>query len=733
MSFSDRVTMAFLEEDNAQRAFFRLRPLLNSAGPCTQEELSVLPDEGFARIVPDKNEQANFKDRMRTLGHLCIIDLTPYPTEANKIRTNKNYAPEKGENNQYILYSDVIHALPDTLVYEIIEAQTTEEIPQKASSLITPQGYVRVRDQWFGPLSMGQEVIEAAQVPPVEQLHTLTLPDGKQRLFYWPVQSASASVHFMQEEDSTHDELTPLSKRTDTRILTMDAPIASQTAFGRPPVVQMPVRAAVPEDAVLSGTPLYTDAIPRTRLSRTRNPLHEVVDAQWRAAKYDAPSAQLQQGANLRHVENPLELFKEAAEEAWAIPEAQQQVLKMLLALPGMQKRLEKLFHAGEPDSLLVASMRRQLQELEAERLALLVQLDKAKENKAAYREEVLSASQQEHTLKLKQLREEIASCQEAEASLSKQLAELIDQRNALQAVCDEMIRCDLPTRLQAFAKGCHLSMDRPPLPLRLSPVVGTKVQPARMIASLQEAFAREWGTLKQEDAVHFLTLFSQCQRVQLVHTSLAEASRFARLSMEALGLKEAFAVQTCQEQSVVMDAPCGTMSPVCVATPYVCPEEGHESLKTLLLSKSPTAYLNHLSYDLSPWPVLILPESSHSFQMEHSSCAGEALPAICAESLKEFSSYLGTINQEALRWLGELKEAMASVQQPLPWVVGRVMTAYLGTAGTLMQGGIAAAADYAFLAWIVPLALQQEKLHKALRPLLPSLPRSGAILRQYM
>jgi hypothetical protein len=49
------------------------------------------------------------------------------------------------------------------------------------------------------------------------------------------------------------------------------------------------------------------------------------------------------------------------------------------------------------------------------------------------------------------------------------------------------------------------------------------------------------------------------------------------------------------------------------------------------------------------------------------------------------------------------------------------------------MQGGIAAAGDYAFLAWIVPLALAQEKLQKALRPLLPSLPRSWAVLRQYM
>jgi hypothetical protein len=347
--------------------------------------------------------------------------------------------------------------------------------------------------------------------------------------------------------------------------------------------------------------------------------------------------------------------------------------------------------------------------------------------------DEVLAAAQQEHTAKLKQLREEISACQEAEDALTKQLQELIDQRSALQSVCDELMRGDLPARLQAFAKGYHLSLDKSPLPLRLSPAIGTMAQPARMIAALQEAFVKEWGPLKQEDAVHFLTLFALCKKIQLVHPSLAETARFARLSMEALGLKTAFAVQSCPDQSIAVDAPGCAMSPVCVATPHVCPEDGNANLKTLLLSKSPTAHLNHLSYELAPWPVLILPDATQSYQYVSSPHAGEALSPISMESLKEFSAPQGTISQEALRWLGELKDAMAAAQQPLPWAVGRVMTDYLGAAGTWMQGGIAAAADYAFLAWIVPLALSQEKLLKALRPLLPSLPRSGDVLRQCM
>ena len=730
MSFSDRVTMAFLEEDNTQRAFFRLRPLLNSEGPCTQEELSILPDEGYARIVPDKNEQANFKDRMRTLGRLCMIDLTPFPPEANKIRTNKNYSPEKGEMNQFILYSDVIHALPESLVYEVADAQSAQEIQEVAASLTTPLGYVRVGEQWYGPVGQGREAVPASEAAPDKHLHSLTMPDGKKRLFYWPAAAPSVSVQ-IAPEDMPLAAVYMAPMTSEPLPFAVDAPSAPASVFGRSQVAQLPVRAAAPEeDASLLGTPLYAGAVPRARLARTRNPLHEVVDAQWRAAKYEAPSAQLQQGANLRHVENPLEHFREAAEGAWAIPQAQQQVLDTLLALPGVQQRLEKMFHAGEPDSLLVSSMRRQLQDLEAERLALLVQLDKARENKAAFREEVLAAAQQEHILRLKQLREEIAACQEAEAALSAQLKELTDQRSALQAVCDELAQGDLPARLQAFAKGCHLSQEKNPCPLRLSPVVAAKTPPARMIASLKEAFAREWGSLKQEDAVHFLTLFALCSRIQLAHPSLSEAVRFASLCMDALGLQSAFKVQTLADQSVIVESSCQTLSPVCVATPHVGQAEGCASLKTLLLSKSPTAHLNHLAYDLSPWPILILPETAPGFLPAASPCVAEAPPAISIESLKELAVPQCTVSEDELRWLNDLKEALSAAQQPLPCAVTRVMTAYMATAGTWMQGGIAAAADYAFMAWIAPLALQQDKLLQALKPLLPSLPRSAAILR---
>ncbi len=730
MGFYERVTMAFLEEDNAQRAFFRLRPLLNGAGPCTKEDLAVLPDEGYARIVPDKNEQANFKDRMRSLGSLCLIDLTPYPLEANKIRTNKNYAPDRGEKNQYILYSDVVHPLPETLVYEVVEAQTEDELHEMAARIATPMGYAKVAGQWYGPISRGQAASLAQEVPPQSKLHSVTFPDGRQRLFYWAEESAPAKEADPEMEASLNEASQAL-KAAEHRLFAME-PAAVPAAVMHAPVVQMPVRAAVPEEATLSGTPLYAGSLGRARLSRPRNPLHEVVDAQWRAAKYEAPSAQLQQGANLRHVENPMEHFRQAAEMVWSIPETQVQALDVLLNLPGMQKRLEKVLHADEPDSLLAASMRRQLQDLEAERLSLLIQLDKAKENKTALREEILSCAQQECVAKTKQLREETAALKSAKEAVRAQLKELTAQRDALQNICDGLAGTELPARLHAFAAGMQLLAATSPAPLYIQGAIGEKAAPSRMIASLKNAAAKQWGPSSQEDAVHILLLLALCPQIQLVHASLAEGVRFGCMCAQALGLGDAFAVQMNAEQKITAVATLGpAASPVIVATPFLSPAAKEDGTRTLLLSKTTAEHIDQTAYELSPWPVVFLAQSTVSF-IADDMASDAALPAITLESLADMTQAAAELPPETVRWLDQLREVMADAGHPLPLTLGRTMAAYMKAAASLMQSGVSAAADYAFQAWILPRAFKDEKLLKALRPLLISLPRSGEIVKQH-
>ena len=107
MELNGQLVLGWLEEDNPQRGHFRVRPLLLSGGPISPEDQAVYRDDGYIRIVPDKNEQRTFKDRMRKTGSLCVMDLRESPKENGKLRPNKNYAPSKGEKNRYIIYSVV--------------------------------------------------------------------------------------------------------------------------------------------------------------------------------------------------------------------------------------------------------------------------------------------------------------------------------------------------------------------------------------------------------------------------------------------------------------------------------------------------------------------------------------------------------------------------------------------------------------------------------------------------
>ena len=61
MEFSGRFFLAAIEEDNTQRALFRVRPLLSEEGGIPPEDIDTLGDEGFLRVVPDRAEQHSFK------------------------------------------------------------------------------------------------------------------------------------------------------------------------------------------------------------------------------------------------------------------------------------------------------------------------------------------------------------------------------------------------------------------------------------------------------------------------------------------------------------------------------------------------------------------------------------------------------------------------------------------------------------------------------------------------
>lgn len=192
MDILGHTIIAWLEEDDTHRVLFRVRPLMTLHGALAAEDLSEYGLEGYLRVAPDRQEQHSFKDRMRTLGSLCLIDLSDPQNLLGKVRPNKNYAPSRGENNRYIIYSDAVRALPEDLLYEVV-------LGDKGPLPLTRQYYLRSGGHIAGPYQMSEDgsaslagSSQHSLPPDCERLFLVDLPDQASRMFYWPLPAQDA-------------------------------------------------------------------------------------------------------------------------------------------------------------------------------------------------------------------------------------------------------------------------------------------------------------------------------------------------------------------------------------------------------------------------------------------------------------------------------------------------------------------------------------------------------------
>lgn len=731
MNVYQELIFSYLEEDNTQRAYFRVKPLLATSGDIRQEAQAAWADEGALRIVPDRAEQYHFKDRMRTLGSYCVMDLTHTTEEANKIRTNKNYNPAKGERNQYILFSDAVQPLPNHSFFHVLDG-TAEQASELAKQAITPLFYLRDGDTLYGPVNRDQ-VKEVTPAAPAEgTLYTLECPDGVTRTLFCLPQAAPASeaaAHAEAKEEplaiGCKLHILDESKDFDAQLSDIAQPLSAGANLLAAPA-HRPVAPRPVPSAQLSGTPLMRSSF-RAATPKPKNQLQEVVSAQWRAARYEPPAASLPAGATLHPVENPVEEACRCLTQAWKLPEAQQQLLDHVLSLPGMGQRLTAL-RVGENasgETPLQAVLTARLQDLEAERLSALVELDKAKADLEQFRKTQLEQLRTQKAQDLEALeREENARRASAEA-LQQQLTALTAQRDALQAQVDHLQQEELPQTLAEAMAKAQLTAPMSGTPLRLCPVPGETVTPEALLQRLIQGLNDAGCPLAQEDAVTLLTLLACFPRFGVICPQFAPAVEFLHTCFASCGWSSGLKVQENADQHPVLSTPPAGATPAAVISPLLLPAL-EQPLHTILLGKNAAYFCRSSAWEMSPWPLWYLPQLP-VYDGTKIACV---LPPISAATLDAFAAQSGATEAEVDGCLQPIVTAL----EPVGILTGGMladMKRFIRVASALMSGGLAPAMDRGLALWLGAVAQGSNRISALLGSLVGEYPLTASLLRK--
>ena len=665
MDFSGRVILSFIEEDNTVRAYFRVRPLLTEEGALPQSEIDQLPDDGYLRVVPDRNEQHTFKERMRGLEPMCVIDLKNLPPDAVKIRSNKNYAPQQGENNQFIIYSDAVREIPQQLFFEVISAEADEK--EKISQAATPQCYLRSGGRIYGPVSRatGLELEGAAQLAPdSEGIFAVNMPDGTEKLFYWPQHATS---------------------------------IRSDKAEG----AQKDPSEAGGEEQQLNGMPLYQTMARRPATpQRAHNPLMDVVDRQLHGPRPEAPGASLN-GGETKLLDNPLDAFKHALNALWTNPDMQQQAAAHFLSMTGVQSMLDKQLATRGTD-VIAAALNGQVQDLEAERLALIMQVEAAQKNMSALRSEALAHANKEETEALERARQ---ATEAAKADLEQmQIArgKLLEERDEALA---EMRAAAKDTVYLAAQAGGYADLEN-------------------MVDRITVSLTAAGAACSRNDALHLLTLLCVApKQIEIEGATIADSLANARAVANALGVTPCYDDGT---RSVCFEKG-GDSFCVLIAHDGECECADYTRLIVNPYTAEERAQISDVAYTLKPWPVAYLKAADG-----WSFAKGKVFSPVNRETVKELMTRDAMeVPAPTYQLLEALQKALCEAGAPLPAQVRSSMNEYLSVAAGKMAGGIASALDYAVSAWVVPHAKHYGIRKDQIRLQLQGLPMAQALMRE--
>ena len=525
-----KLCIGILEEDNPLKSYFRMKPLLveDEGKYVIFDGGDSYPEEGCIRIVPDKNESSHFKARMRRMGRYCVLDLRQHTGENDKIRPNKNYHGDESEKNAHIVYSDVVREPAENVIFEILpDGDFTGEAPGtprvlRGEGLQTWAYAASEEESQPGTLSLDGEALLEDQIQrveiagfPGETLRlAVKLPGAVESIVALPAAKAEAPAPAPAEKPA---EIKPAPVTNEKPWISHDLPKAENR-----PVHQ-------------NLSPLQQSLAAQSGLNPRRNrSLQEIIEEKWRHSRVDQLGHPVPVNATGHPVENPLERALDAVKSAWHVSGLRSRLISAIAEMPEFSAALDQRCRELNNEAL-----KRELEDLEAERLKTLAEIDKLRRDKAALRETFKQEIRVEEAAALKEATEKtrIARAEqakyEAAAAEAKQAAEMA--QDAFASLNDGRFE----QKLRDFAVTSRAVQLLTQPETKFEPIaIEPDAMPSReeLIARLQSAAAMEGLQINEAQAANLLICAALSDSLILSGRAFSDKEAVGRALARALG-----------------------------------------------------------------------------------------------------------------------------------------------------------------------------------------------------
>ena len=730
------ITLSLLDEDNSQRVIFRIFPLCTKDGLIFSNRKQSYPDFGSLRIIPDKREQSSFKERMREIGPLCCVQLADDGKELTKIRQNRNYDPNQGECNQYAIYSDVICGFEQDAVFEVYQEN------QPFSQALTENVLLQRGKILFGPISRDADVDWDDLKPFGNEdylMHSVEDAEGKQRAYYWnpealvtwkqrkrelkknsspkpqpdetipepavetlqkqepePKQEAKAveeplpigmKLEILNEDLSNQEQITELNKP-----VSFDANRLVDTPA--PPVPQQPKEAPK-----FHGTPI-ADAPKSNRSTNNGNGfVHGVVEKQIKEKQSNGTPPQTER----RPVENPLENLTEAFQHVWDIPALHQELFRRIGENNDIKKAiLESPNMNGQANSSF-AAVKAELDEIEGERLLMLVELDKVKENYQQIKEKMFTELSKQKRDALEEMDKRLEALAEEKRAAEETLAQI-----------GESIRLGT---LELVSQKAAVDVQTNGSDIVLSPTIGMYIEPKELVETVRSLMNDMGFMCKQDCVTSLMILLSLHDELCVTADSIAEAELYVKNVLRALGLLNVSAFPTVfGNVRVVSLLPENDLRTPTVEvirndrTPIHA--YGHKTIR--LLEKKNMSSAGSL-------PVLRASEFNKNRGQESLNQYGRP---VSLRTIQAFADRTSLLYKDSEAWPVDFKQKLDAQGIELSDEARIAARMFVRAAAPQLIGGFKEAVDTAALVWVVPRLIAQEFPKDRLSELIGDLPK---------